>query len=59
MNNKFSTQQYLAYSIATLLAIGSLYFIFFKYDLGLFGVCIATASVIISAFGYPSSTKKN
>jgi hypothetical protein len=59
MKNNISTQQYIAYSVAALLAISSLYFIFIKYDLSLFGVCIATASVIISAFGYPSGTKKN
>jgi uncharacterized MnhB-related membrane protein len=59
MNNNFTTQQYIAYSVAALLTLGSLYFIFYKYDLGLFGVCIATASIIISAVGYPSGTKKN
>jgi hypothetical protein len=58
MNNNITTSQYIGYLLASILAIGSLYFIFFKYDLGYFGICIAIASVIISIVGFPSSTKK-
>jgi hypothetical protein len=58
MNNNISTSQYIGYILASILAAGSLYFIFFKYDLGFFGICIAIASVIISVVGFPSTTKK-
>jgi hypothetical protein len=58
MNNNITTQQYIGYILASILSVGSLYFIFFKYDLGYFGICIAFASVIISVVGFPSGTKK-
>ena len=57
-NNNITTTQYIGYALAAILSVGSLYFIFFKYDLGFFGICIAIASVIISVVGFPSNKKK-